>query len=907
MDLAAFYLLHCLADENFYDSVRWWDDSDSRFALADQEPPAGWDRAERGTWVFLLPPGRRLPDQGWKVHVSAHVTNCAEVLAVVRDFCVEHRVAFRFLRSVAAVRLANSKHADRASSGRFCTLYPGGVDELDLVLTTLGEALSGQPGPYVLGDLRWRSGPLSVRYGAFRRRHRMDETGELVPALTDPSGRLVPDPRGVAFRVPSWVEVPARLAEQIAARDADRVTLPYQVREALHFSNAGGVYLAVDPRSGRRVVIKEARPLAGLDGEDVDAVERLRRERSALERLSDVDVVPSVLGGFVRWEHHFLVEEHIEGEPLTRCVEARHPFSLPDPSRERVAAFTAWALDVLDRLRAAVDVVHRRGLVVGDLHPSNVIVRPDGRVALVDLEQAMPVCSRRNAALGAPGFAAPPDRVGVAIDDHAMACVALWMFLPFAPVLRVRDPDKTELFLGVLADDFGVPDSLLTELRRQFRPTRATATPEPAEPAGTAGAAVGQRRNRPLRTVEVESRRAVRRALADPGPSDWPVLLRSIAHGVLASATPLRRDRLFPGDVEQFRSGGVNLAHGAAGVLLALASAGAPIDPHHVDWLLRAVQDWDTPRPGFYTGLHGVAFTLDQLGRRAAALSVLDRAVELMSGGVPARGLFGGLAGIGLNLLHFGHATDDVVLRRSALVVADQLADQMVGADERGDPSPRAGLAHGGAGIALFFLHCYRDTLDTAFLDLAATALRADLARCRVGAGGALHVVEGGDALPSLHSGAAGIGLVLREFLRHRHDERFAHALDRVRRTCRVQSVAFPGLFSGHAGLLATAAVLGDQPPLANPAVRAHLRRLSWHAEFHRGRLAFPGEQLFRLSTDLGTGAAGVLLALATVFENRPGFLPFLPVGTDPLDAEPETNGGHWVGLPAPRCGSGAR
>ncbi|SHG87138.1 class III lanthionine synthetase LanKC [Streptoalloteichus hindustanus] len=896
MDLAAFYLLHCLADENFYDSVRRWDDSGSRFAAADQEPPAGWARAEQGTWTLLRPPGRRLPDQGWKVHVSAHVTNCAEVLGVVRDFCVEHHLPFKFLRSVAALRLANSKYADRAASGKFCAIYPSGPDELVHVLTALDEALAGQPGPYVLGDLRWRSGPLFVRYGAFRRRYRMDGTGELVPALADPSGRLVPDERGVAFRVPPWVEVPPPVAEQIAAREADHVELPYQVLRALHFSNAGGVYLAVDPDTNRRVVLKEARPHAGLDAQDVDAVERLRHERAVLERLSDLDFVPAVLGGFTRWEHHFLVQEHIEGQPLTRCVGERHPLTHPTPPAERIAEYTRWALDVLDRLRAAVAAVHRRGLVVGDLHPSNVIVRPDGRVALVDLELALPTHSRRATPLGAPGFAAPADRTGPAIDAYGLACTALWMFLPFAPVLRVRDPDKTEMFLDVLADRFGVPETLVAELRDEFQPS-GTAPVTPGLPQV-------RRRVRPLRSVD-STRIAARRALADPHQDGWPLLLRSISHGILASATPLRPDRLFPGDVAQFRSGGVNLAHGAAGVLLALANAGAPIDPGHVDWLLRAVRDWDAPRPGFYTGLHGIAFTLDQLGRRAAALSTLDRAVELMSGGVPARGLFGGLAGIGLNLLHFGHATDDIVLHRSALVIADQLADQVANPSTSDTPAP-VGLANGGAGIALFFLHCYRDTADAAFLDLAATALRADLAHCRVGPGDTLHVVEGRRTLPYLGSGSTGIGLVLREFLRHRHDEELAQALRRVRRTCQVESALFPGLFTGHAGLLAASAVLGEQAPLANPAVRAHLRRLSWHAEFHRGRLAFPGDQLLRLSTDLATGSAGVLMALAAVFERRAGFLPFLPVGQDPLDPAETEDDNPPVVIPLPQRRNGA-
>ncbi|MDQ4112929.1 MAG: hypothetical protein M3306_17830, partial [Actinomycetota bacterium] len=42
------------------------------------------------------------------------------------------------------------------------------------------------------------------------------------------------------------------------------------------------------------------------------------------------------------------------------------------------------------------------------------------------------------------------------------------------------------------------------------------------------------------------------------------------------------------------------------------------------------------------------------------------------------------------------------------------------------------------------------------------------------------------------------------------------------------------------------------------------------------GGLAFPGNQLLRLSMDLGSGTAGVLLALGAAFHDEPVHLPFL-------------------------------
>jgi hypothetical protein len=57
----------------------------------------------------------------------------------------------------------------------------------------------------------------------------------------------------------------------------------------------------------------------------------------------------------------------------------------------------------------------------------------------------------------------------------------------------------------------------------------------------------------------------------------------------------------------------------------------------------------------------------------------------------------------------------------------------------------------------------------------------------------------------------------------------------------------------------------------------------------YRGHLAFPGDQLLRLSMDLASGTAGVLLALGAALHDGPVHLPFLgPVRRDRGHTEPD-------------------
>lgn len=847
----------CHADPLFYDVPAPGTRRSRDFELAGSPLPPGWHRAPLESWLMHWPGDVALAPQGWKVHVSACLDNADAVLTTVAAYCTEREIPFKYLRGVDHLLLANAKYADRGASGKFITIYPAEA-EVERVLTDLDKALDGSPGPGVLSDLRWNDGPLSVRYGGFAERWCLSDTGTLVLAIEDPDGDLVPDNREPAFRPPPWVTLPAFLQPHLDARNSLTVDgLPYRIERALHFSNGGGLYVGEHRESKARVVLKEARPYAGLDVDGVDAVVRLHRERDVLERLAGLDVVPAVHGGFTLGEHHFLAIEYVDGTPLRTEIVERNPLAMLDAAAAAAAEYAGWALDVQRKVEGAVEQLHGRGVVVGDLHPFNMLLRPDGEVVLVDFEIAAGVEEGRRQSLADPGFAAPADRTGFDIDRYALACLRLFLFLPLTTLLGIDRGKATEL-AGVIAEQFPVPRDFLDEAVRVIT----------GDPAATP-------RNRPLPGLH-------------PGSPDWPRLRDALAGAVLASATPERDDRLFPGDIAQFSTGGLNIAHGAAGVLHALAVTGAGRRPELEDWLCRrAVSPAPGSRLGLYDGLHGVAHVLEHLGHRSAALGVIDIATTELAGRHDRLGtdLHGGLAGIGLTLADLATRTGDPNLRESALRVAQHVADRLGGegdvAQHSGGRHPQAGLMHGSAGRALLFLRLYEQTGEPALLDLAATALRQDLRRCLSRPDGSLEVNEGWRTMPYLSDGSVGIGMVLDDYLTHRSDEGFATAAAGIRRAALSPLYVEPGLFHGRAGMVL--ALSRSLPPGTaaerDPAVAAQLRRLGWHAIGVRGGVAFPGEELMRLSMDLATGTAGVLLAAGAALHPEPVSLPFLAPG----------------------------
>ncbi|MCX4910616.1 class III lanthionine synthetase LanKC [Streptomyces sp. NBC_00878] len=812
-----------IADPAWYEPLDCAADADSRFPAAVGEVPRSWRRADQGVWVLLAPEdGVAIPEQGWKVHVSATPANAADTIDTVWQVCRRLGLPWKFLRSPLMVTVLNTKYANRASSGKAVTVYPRTEDELTVLLTELDDALGGAEGPYVLSDLRWNQGPASVRYGAFVPMWCELPDGTLVPAVRDPDGQLVPDVRRPVFTVPEWAELPEIVRKRMAGQEAANGTGAaliggYRITKALHFSNGGGVYLAQDEQ-GREIVLKEARPHAGLDGTGADAVTRLAAEYEVLRSVRQLPFVPEVHGCFTVWEHHYLAMEYVPGEPLSAWLGAEFPLVRHRPGPETRARFAALAVERMRQVEDCVGQLHDAGVAFGDLHPRNIMIRPDGTVALVDYELAVPVDSERRAALGAVGFTDPALSNPREADLFALGCCQLGVLMPLTAVL-VRNPSHAGRLVRMAKDEFPtVPPEFFDRMTQRL-------------------------------ALSPDLRPHLQRAAAPLAPVERSTLVRGIA----AAARIRRTDRLFPGDVDGHRPGGaLGLAHGASGVLLAQDALGIPTAPEHVDWLAEKARQAaaDVPK-GLYSGLGGAVLMLHRL-RHQAAQNAIDR---LLDGPLPrSPGLFGGLTGL-------AHLLLDIGIRDEGLALAGKTAERI---GEHG-LLDRPGLMWGWSGPAVLFARCARLTGDSAWAEAAERAVRSDLRHGRM-VDGTLQMHSSNRLLAYVAEGSAGVALAAMALPDAQASRLEADRIvTAAAKATDARVVIHGGLFNGRAGLayFLSHAATRHAPWLT--AAHEHMSSLALHVAPHNGARVLLGDQLVRLSTDLATGSAGALLAQEAV------------------------------------------
>ena len=466
------------ADDRFYEpNYDHYTPSEELLEIAEQGISASsldWFVHKSGVWTHIIPDYESnmkgdLLDQGWKIHISATNTNCHEILSKVASILLAEGVQFKFANDVETLRLLTSKRWGRGGSGKFMTIYPSSMEQFRALIESAYSILKGYAGSYILSDRRYKdSRCVYYRYGQIRSLQRLDHLGRNLQVIRNPDGQDVEDHRTPYFEVPEWTSDPFPEDTPNSAAEMTLNDGRFTVESAFSFSNTGGVYLAMDNLLGKKVVIKEARPGVELSPDGDDATHRLAQEAKMLEVVGGVGIVPEVYTTFQDWENFYLAEEYFDAVDMRGIMLAHSPLLKVNPTKENSEEFFSIYVRIFKKILRAVEHIHSKGVVIGDISPTNVLVNEDTlEIRIIDLEGAFRPTIDVAQEIHTPGFRSEAKGRSVESnfedDLYAVGVIMMYSIFPVAALAFLRDDVFTSI-TPILVEDIGWSSTPITQI-----------------------------------------------------------------------------------------------------------------------------------------------------------------------------------------------------------------------------------------------------------------------------------------------------------------------------------------------------------------------------------------------------------------------------------------------------------
>jgi beta-lactam-binding protein with PASTA domain/predicted Ser/Thr protein kinase len=198
--------------------------------------------------------------------------------------------------------------------------------------------------------------------------------------------------------------------------DQEQLADRYRVEARIGQGGMAEVYRGFDPSLDRQVAIKV---LVHPFDRDAGFVARFRREAQAAARLNHPNIV-GVYDAGSDGDTQFIVMEYIEGRTLASFL-----------AEEGVAPSPMQAVELTEKVAAALESAHQHGIVHRDIKPANVMVTRGGEVKVMDFGiarlQTDATAPQTSSVIGTPAYFSPEQAQGQPVDArsdiYSLGCV----------------------------------------------------------------------------------------------------------------------------------------------------------------------------------------------------------------------------------------------------------------------------------------------------------------------------------------------------------------------------------------------------------------------------------------------------------------------------------------------------
>jgi serine/threonine-protein kinase len=204
----------------------------------------------------------------------------------------------------------------------------------------------------------------------------------------------------------------------------------YEIIGELGRGAMGIVYKAYDPLIERSVAVKTIRLKDLSETERTEYEARFYREAKAAGHLNHANIV-TIHDLGESGDVAYIAMELMEGRELQEMIDGKRRILITD------------ALDIAIQVAKGLDYAHHRGIVHGDIKPSNIMVLGDNHAKIADFGIAKMASateiSQKNVVYGTPSFMSPEQILGKKIDArsdiYSLGVVLYYMLTGQLPLL----------------------------------------------------------------------------------------------------------------------------------------------------------------------------------------------------------------------------------------------------------------------------------------------------------------------------------------------------------------------------------------------------------------------------------------------------------------------------------------
>ncbi|MBW4622224.1 MAG: protein kinase [Cyanosarcina radialis HA8281-LM2] len=222
----------------------------------------------------------------------------------------------------------------------------------------------------------------------------------------------------------------------------------YRITDNLGAGGFGETYIAEDTKlpGSPKCVVKHLKPFAN-DPHTLQVARRLfDSEAQVLQQLGAHAQIPQLLAYFEEKQEFFLVQQLVEGYPLSDELTPGKRLS------------ESYAIALLQSILEPLSFVHEHNVIHRDIKPPNLIRRKsDGKIVLIDFGAVKEIAvtkvntqgqSQLTVGIGTPGYMPSEQSRGIprlSSDVYAVGIVGIQALTGLMPHELLEDPDTAEI------------------------------------------------------------------------------------------------------------------------------------------------------------------------------------------------------------------------------------------------------------------------------------------------------------------------------------------------------------------------------------------------------------------------------------------------------------------------------